>query len=269
MNKLRCGCLLISLSLLTISSAIAQDVAAVKSNSSFEEVCRIDHVQQIKVSETPVTTYTPKDVRAQYNLQFTGRNDSTGAMTVWSTPIVDYNTKIIESGVNDAGMYYIKDNTNKTFTTGKDYGDDINAINNDITDLQGDVAYNRTEIKRIDGSVRASIQKMSEFQGDITNLNNSVNHINGRIDDLRHDMKAGLATVTALTSLHPNPRATEKLELSIGTGIYSDRCAGAIGLFYHPSDRVQIMAGGSYGGDSQFAGAVGITISIGGKKRRN
>ena len=76
-------------------------------------------------------------------------------------------------------------------------------------------------------------------------------------------MKQGFATVTALTSLHPNPRSNEKLEVSIGTGIYMDTFAGAIGLFYHPNDRVQVYAGGAYGGHDSWAGGAGITFGIG------
>lgn len=66
----------------------------------------------------------------------------------------------------------------------------------------------------------------------------------------------------------PNPRSKEKLEVSTAMGIYRDNVAGAIGIFYHPNDRVQLSIGAAYGGEESWAGNVGVTFSIGGKRKK-
>lgn len=144
----------------------------------------------------------------------------------YTLPITDYDTKIIKSEERQDG-YYIIDNLGNSYRTGASTG----LVENKIQNLQ-----------------------------------DRLLDTDNRINKLDNKLESGLATVTALTGLHPNPRATEKLEVSVATGIYADNVAGAIGIFYHPNDRVQVGVGASYGGDNQFAGSCGITFSLGRRK---
>ena len=211
--------------LLLIPPCYAGDIKAIKTNESFEEVARIDQLQQIKINTVPRTTYTPKNLRTQYNMSFQGRNASDGSMTYWSNTFTDYDTKIISSELRD-NKYYIYDNTGASFLTGEHV--DLTPINN----------------------------RLDKFTQD-------MNSLSDRVDSIERNMYSGLATVTALTSLHPNPRSLAPVELSLGTGIFRDQCAGAAGLFVHPSDNIMVQGGAAFGNNGDWAGYAGITIGIG------
>ena len=214
-----------------ITPVYAQDVRAIKTNESFEEVARIDHVQEIRINTVPRRQYTPTNLRTQYEMRFTGKNDTTGAMTVWSNTFTDYDTKVTGSGL-EGDDYYIYDNAGQKFKTGE-----------------------HVDLTPIKQSINNNVQS-------INGLNNRVDRMNNRIDNLEHNVYSGLATVTALTSLHPNPRSTDPVELSVGMGMYRDQCAGAAGLFIHPTDNVMIQGGFAFGNSSNYAGFVGTTISL-------
>lgn len=223
---------IITIIALTIALMIclAQDAKAVTyehSNSSFETVMELKELQSIETWQQPTTQYTPKNLRTQYQIRFNGKTDT--GVGSYTMPITDYDTKVVKSFKATDGYYYIQDNTGAYYKTGE-------AVN------------------------------LQPVNDKINNLQNRLQDQDNRINKLDNKIESGLATVTALTSLHPNPRSNEKLEVSIGAGMYADNVAGAIGVFYHPNDRVQIGVGASYGGDSQFAGNVGITFGIGRRK---
>lgn len=213
---------------------LAQDAKAITyehSDSSFETVMKLKEIQSIETWQQPTTQYTPKNLRTQYQIRFNGKTDT--GVGSYTMPITDYDTYINAiSKDEETGKMYVHDNAGRKILTGIDNSAQINQVNNSVKNLQ-----------------------------------NRLLDTESRINKLDNKLEGGLATVTALTSLHPNPRSNEKLEVSIGTGMYADNVAGAIGVFYHPNDRVQIGVGASYGGDSQFAGNVGITFGIG--KRNN
>ena len=72
--------------LLCINPCYSQYIKATKSDSSFQEVAHIDQLQQISVSEVPVTTYTPKNLKSQQQLRFQGRNTSNNSITQNTKP---------------------------------------------------------------------------------------------------------------------------------------------------------------------------------------
>jgi hypothetical protein len=100
------------------------------------------------------------------------------------------------------------------------------------------------------------------MRGRINQYGQDINNLNNRIDKVEQNTRAGLATVTALTSLHPNPRANTPIELSLGMGVYKDQCAGATGVFIHPNEYSMLQGGIAYGNEDNWAGFVGVTFSI-------
>ena len=219
-------------------SCQAIDIQAVKTNEVFEEIARIDKLEQIKVNVMPRGKYTPKNLRTQYELRFTGKNTSTGAMTVWSNTFTDYDTKIMESKL-EGNEYYIYDNTGKAFKTGEHV---------DLTPINESIDTNTQNIQRLN-------QKVS-------NQGKNINQLRHQVSDMQREMRSGLATVTALTSLHPNPRSKAPIELSAGVGVYKDQCAGAVGLFAHPTDNFMIQGGVAFGNNDDWDGYVGVTVGI-------
>lgn len=197
-------------------------------NSNFETIVKGTDLQKIETWEQPRTQYTPKNLKSQYQIRFNGK-DGNNSYTSYTLPITDYDTYITSiSKDKNTGKMYVHDNVGRKILTGIDNSAQIDRINNSVQNLQDRLLDTDYRINKLDNKI-----------------------------------ESGLATVTALTSLHPNPRSNEKLEISVGAGMYADNVAGAIGIFYHPNNRVQIGVGASYGGDSQFAGNVGITFGIG------
>lgn len=236
---------------------LAQDAKATVAydnmDSSFETIVKGTDLQKIETWEQPRTQYTPGNLRSQYQIRFSGK-DGSNKVTSYTLPVTDYDTYINAiSKDEETGKMYVHDNAGRKILTGIDNSKQVAEQAERITE-QGQ------QIKNVSNSVQ-NIDKR------VQNISNSLLDTKQQISSLDKKLEGGLATVTALTSLHPNPRSNEKLEVSIGTGMYADNVAGAIGVFYHPNDRVQIGVGASYGGDSQFAGNVGITFGIG-KKRK-
>lgn len=218
---------------------LAQDakgaVAYDNMDSSFKTIVKGDNLQKIETWEQPRTQYTPQNLRSQYQVRFSGK-DGNNSYTSYTLPITDYDTYITSiSKDTETGKMYVHDNAGRKILTGIDNSAQIENVNKTVNDVQSRV----------------------------NNISNQTQSLQNQVNKLDNKIEGGLATVTALTSLHPNSRSNEKLEVSIGAGVYADNVAGAIGLFYHPNDRVQIYAGASYGGDDQFAGGAGITFGIG------
>lgn len=259
--------------ILMLDGAKANAISAEFMDSNFETIIDIPDVKTIEAWEQPKTQYTPKNLRSEYQIRYSGTNAQGRGSYSYTTHFTDYDTYITGNGITQDGKYYVRDNTGKGFITGevaKDYDEPINQ-------LQQNVSSNTTNInnnaKRINDNTRlinnnskqinSVNNRVNGLSSQVSGLSDRVDTLDNRINNLDSKMKQGFATVTALTSLHPNPRSNEKLEVSIGTGIYQDTFAGAIGLFYHPNDRVQIYAGGAYGGHDSWAGGAGITFGIG------
>ena len=208
----------------------AGEIKAIKTNESFQEVARIDRLEQIKINTVPRTTYTPKNLRSQYMMSFQGRDNNNTAIH-WSNTFTDYDTKVIKS-LQEGDSYYIEDNTGARFKTGEHV--DLTPIQNNMQTLN---------------------QRMDGYGQDISRLDNKIN-------DVQKNMYTGLATVTALTSLHPNPRSTSFAEVSLGAGVFRDQCAGAAGLFLHPNKWSMLQGGFAFGNQDNYAGFVGMTFNI-------
>lgn len=220
--------LTIALTICLVQDAKGAEVSYNNMNSSFGTIVKGDTLTKLETWEQPRTEYTPKNLRSQYQLRFSGK-DGSNRVTSYTLPITDYDTYINAiSKDEESGKMYVHDNAGRKILTGIDNSNQIKAVQNRIESINSRVQSQQQQINKLDNKI-----------------------------------ESGLATVTALTSLHPNPRASQKLEVSVGGGMYADNVAGAVGIFYHPSDRVQLNVGASYGGDNSFAGGVGITFSLG------
>jgi hypothetical protein len=237
--------LTIALTICLVQDAKGAEVSYNNMNSSFETIVKGDTLTKLETWEQPRTQYTPKNLRSQYQLRFSGK-DGSNRVTSYTLPITDYDTYINAiSKDEESGKMYVHDNAGRKILTGIDNSKQVQQVADQVSNVQTTV---------------------NNVSNQVNNIQQQVNSNSQRIDKLDNKLEGGLATVTALTGLHPNPRATEKLEVSVATGMYADNVAGAVGIFYHPNDRVQLNVGASYGGDSQFAGSCGITFSLGRRK---
>lgn len=246
--------------ILLLGANQANATSATFMEGQFEEVMSIPKVNSIEAWEQPRTQYTPKNLRSEYQIRYNGSDTNGRNAYSYTTHFTDYDTYITQT-YKQEGKYYAKDNLGRTYLLGdeaKDYTQEINSINQTINNNNKAISNNARNINSVNNRVNGLTNQVSGLSDRVDALDNRLNNLNSK-------MKQGFATVTALTSLHPNPRSNEKLEVSIGTGIYEDTFAGAIGLFYHPNNRVQVYAGAAYGGHESWAGGVGVTFGIGRK----
>lgn len=193
--------------------------------NNFETVMDIGNIKSIETWEQPRTQYTPKNLVSEQQVRYSGTDKNGRGAYSYTQHFTDYDTKVTESYIKD-NKYFIKDNLGRSYQTGERV--DLTPINNQMTSLQNQIDTNSQRINKLDNK-----------------------------------LESGLATVSALTALHPNPRFTGKTEVSVGMGMYADNVAGAIGIFHHFNDRVMMNVAASYGGDSQWAGSCGVTFGIG------
>lgn len=193
--------------------------------NNFETVMDIGNIKSIETWEQPRTQYTPKNLVSEQQVRYSGTDKNGRGAYSYTQHFTDYDTKITGSYIQD-DKYFIKDNLGRSYQTGERV--DLTPINNQMSSLQNQIDTNSQRINKLDNK-----------------------------------LESGLATVSALTALHPNPRFTGKTEVSVGMGMYADNVAGAVGIFHHFNDRVMMNVAASYGGDSQWAGSCGITFGIG------
>lgn len=241
--------------LLLLSSPVyAGDIKVIKTNDQFQEVAKITQLDQIKINTPPVTQYTPKDLHKQTIVSFQGRNSETGAYTVWSQTFTDYNTKVVKSYMKD-GKFWIEDNTGKVYQTGVDYSQQVQQATQAIQ-------TNANNIKQVSTAVKTNANNIKRVGENMERLNYKMDRTIQGLYDLNEKVDKGLATVTALTSLHPNPRFKGKTQIAIGSGMYGNNIAGAIGIFHYVNDNVMISIGASCGGNDSYAGNIGISIGF-------
>lgn len=235
--------------LLLGTQSFAQDISASYSNFSFEEIFKVDTLQSIEMWEQPKTQYTPKNLVSEQQMRFNGK-EGTRTYNSYTLHMTDYDTKITRSFMKD-GKFYIEDNLGRVFQTSSEVNVDTSGIEK-----------NTERIKEVDRQVQSNTQSINGLKNNISTLDTRMNKMQSQINKLDNKIEQGLATVTALTALHPNPRHQGKTQISIGTGMYADNVAGAVGVFHYLNNNVMLSAGASYGGDSSFAGNVGITIGF-------
>lgn len=233
---------LISFSLPVLSNEIE---SSYQINS--DDKYRVTRTDKIEMWEQPKRKGTPANLVSEQHMRFSGYNESDNSFQSYTVPIADYDTYITESFQKD-GETFVRDNLGRVFKTG----------NRGLTNEQ---------LKTLD-TVHTNTQAIQQNRQDIGALNSRLDTTNRRIDDVHEQLEAGLATVTALTSLHPNPKATGRTQLAIGSGMYRDNVAGAVGLFHHINDNTMLSAGVAYGGSSEWAGNIGLTFSFGSNKNK-
>lgn len=96
----------------------------------------------------------------------------------------------------------------------------------------------------------------------IRSLDNNIYRIDREVSDLKHDFRAGMASMAAMTALVPNARSQGDTSLSLGTGAYEGHTAMAIGGFHYINDNLLLNAGISWSNTSDAAYRMGITYSF-------
>lgn len=188
------------------------------------------------------------------NIEINRQNiESVSNRVTQNTNQINTNTQNIQANTERLNKHetQITKNTNNIETNVKNI--EVNRRN---------IKTNAKNIQKVSTQVQSNTQNINALKNGMARVNTRMDSMQSQIDRLDNRLEQGLATVTALTALHPNPRHQGKTQISVGAGMYADNVAGAVGIFHYLNDKVMLSAGASYGGDSSFAGNVGITIGF-------
>ena len=135
-------------------------------------------------------------------------------------------------------------------------GNGLDMANQSITQLApGEISETSTDA--VNGSqLYATNQMVQENRQNITQLGNSLNKMDNRINRVG----AGAAALAALHPLDFDP--DDKWDFAAGYGNYRGANAAAVGLYYRPNEDTMFSVGGSFGGGENMINA-GVSLKIG------
>lgn len=135
-------------------------------------------------------------------------------------------------------------------------GHGLDMANQSITQLApGEISETSTDA--VNGSqLYATNQMVQENRQNITQLGNSLNKLDNRINRVG----AGAAALAALHPLDFDP--DDKWDFAAGYGNYRGANAAAVGLYYRPNEDTMFSIGGSFGGGENMINA-GVSLKIG------
>lgn len=135
-------------------------------------------------------------------------------------------------------------------------GHGLDMANQSITQLApGEISETSTDA--VNGSqLYATNQMVQENRQNITQLGNSLNKLDNRINRVG----AGAAALAALHPLDFDP--DDKWDFAAGYGNYRGANAAAVGLYYRPNEDTMFSVGGSFGSGENMINA-GVSLKIG------
>ncbi len=117
----------------------------------------------------------------------------------------------------------------------------------------GDVSATSTDA--VNGSQLYAVAQ--SVGGDISNINNEINRLGGKVKDVG-------AAAAALSALHPLDFDPEdKWDFATGYGHYQSANAVSIGAFYRPNEDVMVSFGASLGNSDERMYNAGLTFKLG------
>ncbi len=166
--------------------------------------------------------------------------------TVDKTKAVNQNLSLIDSVIGDRNI--VSKNAAINEAVAQDYATAFKTTG----DLIGDMKFD-------DSKYISGVASLSDA---VRSLDSNLGRVEHKVHKIEKEAHSGLAAVTAMTALVPNARDCGDTQISVGTGAYADRMGIAAGAFHYINDHVLLNAGGSYGGDKQWAVRAGITFGL-------
>ncbi|WP_288302162.1 YadA-like family protein [uncultured Veillonella sp.] len=105
--------------------------------------------------------------------------------------------------------------------------------------------------------------RFMKLDGDVVNLQNSMNGMNTRITKLDRRVDKVGAGAAALAALHPlDFDPDNKWDIAGGYGHYAGQSAMALGAYYRPNEDVMFSIGGAFGNGEDMINA-GVSVKVG------
>ena len=156
------------------------------------------------------------------------------------------------------------DVTAKSYKVGdKTYIDEngINANGQKVTNVADGTIAEGSKDAVNGGQLHATNQRVSTVENRVDRVENRVDNLDNRID------KVG-ANAAAMANLHPMDFDEDsKVSVAAAVGNYRSETAGALGVFYRPTDRVMMNVSTSFGNGENMVGG-GVSFKLGKSSKR-
>ena len=144
----------------------------------------------------------------------------------------------------------------------------INANSQKVTNVaDGDVSEGSTDAVN-GGQLHATNKRVSTVENRMDGVENRVDRVENRVDNLDNRIDKVGASAAAMANLHPMDFDEDsKVSVAAAVGSYRSETAGALGVFYRPTDRVMMNVSTSFGNGENMVGG-GVSFKLGKSSKR-
>ena len=163
------------------------------------------------------------------------------------------------------------DVTAKSYKVGdKTYIDEngINANGQKVTNVADGTIAEGSKDAVNGGQLHATNQRVSTVENRMDGVENRVDRVETRVDNLDNRIDKVGASAAAMANLHPMDFDEDsKVSVAAAVGNYRSETAGALGVFYRPTDRVMMNVSTSFGNGENMIGG-GVSFKLGKSSKR-
>ena len=144
----------------------------------------------------------------------------------------------------------------------------INANGQKITNVaDGTIAEGSTDAVN-GGQLNATNQRVTTVENRMDGVENRMDRVENRVDNLDNRIDKVGASAAAMANLHPMDFDEDsKVSVAAAVGNYRSETAGALGVFYRPTDRVMLNVSTSFGNGENMIGG-GVSFKLGKSSKR-
>lgn len=144
----------------------------------------------------------------------------------------------------------------------------INANGQKITNVaDGTIAEDSTDAVN-GGQLNATNQRVTTVENRMDGVENRMDRVENRVDNLDNRIDKVGASAAAMANLHPMDFDEDsKVSVAAAVGNYRSETAGALGVFYRPTDRVMLNVSTSFGNGENMIGG-GVSFKLGKSSKR-
>ena len=154
--------------------------------------------------------------------------------------------------------------------SGKTYIDEngINANGQKVTNVaDGTIAEGSTDAVN-GGQLHQTNQRVATVENRMDGVENRMDRVENRVDNLDNRIDKVGASAAAMANLHPMDFDEDsKVSVAAAMGSYRSETAGALGVFYRPTDRVMMNVSTSFGNGENMIGG-GVSFKLGKSSKR-
>lgn len=275
----------------TKTSVTTTDAGTTFENTEYAAAIGEGSIKQTTISGNTLETgkATADYVEVNKDLTVKGDSDLQGNVTVGKDLNVKGSTKL-DGTLEVGGKSTFKDDVtmekdlsvggNATVTgdvTAKSYkvGDKtyinengINANGQKITNVaDGTIAEDSTDAVN-GGQLNATNQRVTTVENRMDGVENRMDRVENRVDNLDNRIDKVGASAAAMANLHPMDFDEDsKVSVAAAVGNYRSETAGALGVFYRPTDRVMLNVSTSFGNGENMIGG-GVSFKLGKSSKR-